>query len=180
MGVVNYVRAAGIVNPNSSFGFTTDPNTYETLDWKTTVIPKATLEAAYVLSQKQKRGNEFAAQMQTDLSAGFQSDALVASTFRKYNSDSNARIAITTAYTYAQPRSILDPGRTFTLASYSLVNGTVSFDVYDNDQLFQLLSDMALFGADLVAKLQTKVGILQVINTGTASGDLDAIAVVTW
>lgn len=181
MAKVNYIRAAATVNPFASFKKAHGPLTpYEEIEWsdKTTPIPKATLEATYLDIKKQEKVQQLLQSMESMVSRGFLSDALVPGNLRLYDSAIQGQIAVVGAYVYVKHANETADA-TFKLISMNPNTGIRSFDDYNLDQLRKLFEDLANFSSEIMLSGETKINEVMAISTGNVEADLDAVAAVS-
>ena len=180
MAAINYVMAAALVDPNVSFGQTGDPTNYDLLIWKTAQIPEAVLEARWLANEKERQIKIISFAMQTQVTSGFLSDALVPGQFRKYDSDIQGQIAVIGALAYLSPFPGVTPPSSYIMSSVDPATGIREFAPHNYFQIYQLMSDLGIFSGNLQNVLANKITQIMTVNTGSPHTDLDVVYSITW
>lgn len=180
MASINYQLAAAEVDPNVSFAFAATPNVYESLIFKTNIIPKSVCETTWLASEKAKQIALLTAGATSASTGGFISDALVPGTFRGYGSDLETQIVIVGALSYLSPAFGMSAPSSYTIPSVSLTTGETSFNAYNYQQFYKLFTDMAAFSASVFNQLATKTEAIESIGSSDVFADLDAVYAIAW
>jgi hypothetical protein len=180
MAQINYVAAASIIDPNSSFTSLGDPYNYDSLRWHTTQVNEYDLEAAWIGIEKKRIIKKLTDDMVVDLQLNFQSDILVPGVMRRYDTDLQSQIGIIGAFIYSQKDSGHPDGRSFKVSSYDLNTGLISFDNYTVDQISALVDTFASFTEGLIQRLTDKINQVLAVNDANPHVSLDLIYAITW
>ena len=180
MAEINYVAAASIIDPNSSFTSLGDPYNYDSLNWHTTQINEYDLEAAWLAIEKKRIIEQLTTSMVSELQLNFHADILVSGVMRRYDTDLQSQIGIIGAAIYSQKDIGHPTGRTFKISSYDLETGMISFDDYTVDQISALLDAFADFSKSLIQKLTDKIDQVIAISNAEPHSALDLVYAVTW
>jgi len=180
MAAINYVAAAAAYDPNVSFKKQVDPTNYDSLVWSTTPISENILEEFWLGMEKKRKIKELTDAMVAEVQLGFQSDVLSPGTFRRYDTDIQSQIALIGGYVYSMIDADSPTGRSYSVSSYDLNTGIISFDLHTPAQMHTLFDALANFSNNLIQKLTSKINQILAINEANPHDSLDLLYAITW